>query len=224
MKKTPRHPEPVQQPPLILRTEGQTFFQKFGFRALTVLFWLLFLFLFRLALTPFAWWLGLQSVYELLSYKVDAEDFALQLSLYGFIIVLIGIILIGWARYNQFRFTRRERRTFFLPPVSPEDTERFFLLSANHAGACARSRRLVMSHDACGQVVNVEEGDFGHLPRLLEPTPVERFSFLYRDFSVRRDATLQWVVTRENQELFRDGFFENCRKYVDTLTVSSDRP
>lgn len=220
MKQRPRHPEPIQQPPLIRRTEQQTFFQWFGFRALTILFWLLFLFLFlfRLALTPVAWWLGLQSAYELFSYKIEVEDFALQLSIYGFVIVLIGVILIGWARYNQFRFTRKERRTFFLPPVLPVETERFFHLSAEQIDVSTRDRRLLMSHDTNGQLIEIGESEFSHLPRPLEPIPVARFAFSYRDFSIRREATLQWVVVRDNREFFRDGFFENCRKYVDSLT------
>lgn len=213
-----RQSEQIHRPPLILRSEAQSSFQRYGFRALTILFWLLFLSLFRIALTPLAWIVGAQSVYELFSYKINAGDFSRLLSLYGIIVLLIGLILIGWARYNQLRFSRRERRTFFLAPVASMDIAGFFQLAEEQVENMANSRRVTVSHDEDGHLVDVKaiSSQLVSLPR--EPVLLQRHRYLYGDFLLCREKDFCWVVKREDCELFRSGTFEDCRLYVDSLT------
>lgn len=213
-----RQPEQISKPPLIIRSDAQSHFQRHGYRALTILFWLLFLSLFRAAITPLAWFAGAQNIYELLSYKVDAVDFAQQLSLYGLIVLLIGLILIGWARYNQFRFSRRERRTFFLPPVEAAEMSRFFQQTPLQMEAGVGSRRMVMQHAENGRLIDITAAGSDVLTLPLEPIPQQRNSYRYGGYLIQRGADLCWVVRLEDCEVFRDGSFASCRNYVDTLT------
>ncbi|MDB4470781.1 poly-beta-1,6-N-acetyl-D-glucosamine biosynthesis protein PgaD [Deltaproteobacteria bacterium] len=208
----------IPQPPLIIRNDAQSHFQRHGYRALTVLFWLLFLALFRVAITPLAWFAGLQNIYELLSYKVDGSDFAQQLSIYGLVVLLIGLILLGWARYNQFRFSSRERRTVFLAPVEQTEIAAFFQQTAQQSDVGAGARRMVIHHDESGRVVDIAADCSELLFVPHEPVPLQRNSYQYGGYQLNRGADLCWIVTQQGCEVFRGGSFENCRNYVDSLT------
>ena len=213
-----RQSEQIPHPPLIVRNDAQSHFQRHGYRALTVLFWLLFLALFRAAMTPLAWLVGGHSVYELLSYKVDGGDFAQQLSLYGLVILLIGLVLLGWARYNQYRFSRCDRRTVFLAPVESTEIAVFFQQTAQQSEIGTATRRMVIHHDENGRLVDIAADCSETLSVPYEPVPLQRNSYQYGGYHLNRGADLCWVVALQGREVFRGGSFENCRNYVDSLT------
>jgi biofilm PGA synthesis protein PgaD len=217
----PPKPEITQPPPIIERREAQTLFQKYGYLALTILFWLLFLSLFRIAGTPFAWLLGVQSAYELFYNKVDGGDFVASLSVYALVIILIGVVLIGWARYNQYRFTKKERRTYFLPPVTAGELAEFFSIQQHQVRECLRGQRVLFFHAEKGQLDKIETESQKPLALPQEPVPLRRYRYFFRDYLIFRDQSLQWVVLHGDEELFRAGEFEPCRRFVSSLTRGS---
>lgn len=217
-RQLPRSPEPIERPPLIVQDKGQSLFQRYGFRALTILFWVLFLSLFRIAVTPFAWFIGAQNVYEFFSYKVEADDFFQLLSLYVLIVLVIGFCLVGWARYNQFRFQRRERRTIFRAPAGQKETATFFQLPKSMDVIVTGSRRMTFHHDETGQLIDIDAALSPILSLPIEPLPVMRYSYSYRGYLLERDADLRWQVKLDAKLVYSDPLFEKCRKYVDLLT------
>ena len=210
----------IEQPPLIVATRQQSRFQRHGFRLLTVLFWMMFLLLFRVALTPLAWVVGAQSVYEMFSYKVEAQDFAELMLIYMLIVVTIGICLLGWARYNQFRFRTNERRIKFRPPVSSDELADFYQLSVQQVVETAQSRRIVLEHTEDGLVQDLEAND--PLPALpTEPVPVALNCFRYGKYLLKRgidSKDLRWSVYLDSQQLFYGGNLDSCLDYVDNLS------
>ena len=206
----------IDHPPLIVAANLQTGFQRYGFRVLTILFWVMFLFLFRVALTPLAWLVGAQSLYEMFSYKVESQDFADLMLVYTLVVIAIGVCLIGWARYNTIRFSKNERRTKFLPPTKVAAVAEYYQISQELIRQSSHSRRLVFRHAEDGQLLGVAESE--SLPLLpAEPVPVEVNSFSYKTYLLHRDEDLRWSVYQDGQQLFHGGTFNSCLDYVDSI-------
>ncbi len=206
----------IEQPPLIIATHQQSGFQRYGFRLITVLFWLLFLLLFRVALTSLAWFVGFEGVYEMFSYKVDMQDFADLMLIYLLVVVAIGVCLIGWARYNQLRFRKNERRTRFRSPILSADVADFYQVSPAFIGESAHSRRLVLQHSEDGRLLEVSSRfPLPNLPP--EPVPVEVNSYRYKAYHLQRGENLRWSVYQNGRQLFYGGTFNSCLDYVDAI-------
>ncbi len=206
----------IEQPPLIVAAKRQSGFQRYGFRLITVLFWVVLLLLFRVAVTPLAWLVGAQSVYEMFSYKVDTQDFLELMMVYALVVVAIGVCLIGWARYNQYRFRKNERRTEHRPPASVAEVADFYQLSTELVVKSAHARRLSLQHAEDGQLRDVAAGDL--LPPLAaEPIPTGLNRYLYHDYLLQRDDGLRWSVYLTGKQLYFGSSFDSCRDYIDSL-------
>ena len=71
---------------------------------------------------------------------------------YGVAIMVNTFMLIAWARYNQFRFGRRNRRRRSAA-VTAQEMGSFFALTPEQVAACQRAKRNVMIHDERGHLV-----------------------------------------------------------------------
>ncbi len=201
---------------MIFSGKKQTGFQRYGFRVLTVLFWLAFLFLFRIALTPVAWLVSAESVYEMFALKVESQDFLDLMVIYVCVVILIGVALIGWARYNQARFRQNERRTKFRPPVESHEVATFYQIPESLLLVSSQARRLVIQHDEKGRVEEI--ATTGRLPELPpEPVPCELNSFTYRGYLLKRNQHYRWSVYLDGQQIFFGTDFNSVRDYVDAL-------
>jgi len=86
-------------------------------------------------------------------------------------LVVSAAILIGWAKYNQYRFAGKDRRK---PPL-PLTAERLctsFAVSAVRLKQAQHAQAMVIDHDEEGAVVDLGVLDLSHL---IPPTaaPVE---------------------------------------------------
>ena len=75
-----------------------------------------------------------------------------RLAFYSVVIVADTFVLLAWARYNQLRFGRRNRRRHSDPTTAAEIGS-FFALTPEQVLACQSAKRSVMVHDERGHLV-----------------------------------------------------------------------
>jgi poly-beta-1,6-N-acetyl-D-glucosamine biosynthesis protein PgaD len=78
--------------------------------------------------------------------------FLSTLGLYGVVVVVNGMILIGWALYNQRRFRGRDSRKA-IAAVSAADLGRYHGVSDDDIAQWQQARTLVIIHDAEGKLL-----------------------------------------------------------------------
>lgn len=102
---------PHRMPELIIdRPELQPRGQRAIFRALTLIAWSLYLYLWLPLATLGAWWLGVQlGLREMAGAPAPFVDIDL-FALLGKAALLAMLLIIGWAEYNRLRFQGNERR------------------------------------------------------------------------------------------------------------------
>ena len=118
----------------------------------TVLLWAGYLYLMR---NVFSVLLSLYGIFVPWGAQYDDNSFldvSDRLLGYSVAIMVNTCMLIAWARYNQFRFGRRNRRRRS-PAVTAEEVGSFFALTPEQVAACQRAKRNVMFHDERGHLV-----------------------------------------------------------------------
>jgi biofilm PGA synthesis protein PgaD len=100
----------MKNPLIIERPELQSNAQRYGWSSITFIFWVLYIYLWLPLITLVAWWIGakLFNVHfiQLSGYTGLIE----KLGLYAAIILVISVILIGWAKIEHLRFKDKPRR------------------------------------------------------------------------------------------------------------------
>ena len=95
---------------IIERPELQSMTQRYGWKSVTFLFWMFYLYLWVPLITLMVWLIGVKlfniNMIELKGYKSLVDN----LGLYSGTILIISIILIGWAEVNRMRFKNKVRR------------------------------------------------------------------------------------------------------------------
>ena len=86
------------------------------------------------------------------SYDPSLPAVMKRLSIYGIVILINTFILLAWARYNQLRFGRRNRRRRS-DTATPSEIGEFYTLTADQVSACQSAKRTVMVHDERGHLV-----------------------------------------------------------------------
>jgi|SRR5579871_6015109 len=75
-----------------------------------------------------------------------------RLAFYAIVIIADTFVLLAWARYNQVRFGRRDRRRHS-DATAPTELGTFFALTPEQVIACQTAKRTVMVHDERGHLV-----------------------------------------------------------------------
>ena len=129
---------------------------------LTALVWLLYLYLIKAALIDL-YDLGRESFAWLFAggerpSAPEISRFIATLWTYFIVAVANGMILIAWARYNQYRFGGHEQHVSG-KVVSVEDLAALYRLPAADIARWQGSRILTMQHDADGTLLKVTTKD-----------------------------------------------------------------
>ena len=97
--------------PLIIEQPGlQSLVQRFGWGSITLFFWLFYLYLWLPLVTLVAWYAG-YVIFDKHIVQLDGySSFFELLKYYLLIIVLMGILLIGWAKIEHYRFSNKTTR------------------------------------------------------------------------------------------------------------------
>lgn len=76
------------------------------------------------------------------------------LTLYVVVGMINGVILLAWARYNQYRFAGLQRRAA-VPPLANEELAQSFGLPVQRLAALHQAKIAVVEHEPDGAIANV---------------------------------------------------------------------
>ncbi|MDZ7789680.1 MAG: poly-beta-1,6-N-acetyl-D-glucosamine biosynthesis protein PgaD [Xanthomonadales bacterium] len=139
-----------EQPDIIYRPDLQPRGQRVLFSGITLLAWIIWLYLFLPLISLAAWWFGIESFREQVL-EPGRSGHLVTLSVYAVVVAVSALIIIGWSRYNLVRFRRADRRRP-LPPVTTEMTRERFALEADMLRDAQRARILEIDLDGEGRL------------------------------------------------------------------------
>lgn len=117
------------RPLIIERPDLQSRLQRYGYLSVTLIGWVLWLYLFVPLLSLVAWALGATLVYQALVQGLSLSDLGHLLARYGSGIGVLVSVLLVWAVSSYWRFRGMDRRR----APTPVDDER--LRGAHHLAA-----------------------------------------------------------------------------------------
>ena len=142
--------------PLIIESPDlQELRQRYAFAALTLVFWVVWFYLWTPLVSLVAWLFGLDLLYNEMVLFDGWHALQDLLGWYALVIVLLAFILGSWAWYNLKRFGVRDKRRQ-APAVTPSEVAGHFGLPEGDLAAIKSARRVVISHDDRSHVREIE--------------------------------------------------------------------
>ncbi len=145
--RTPEHPSIINRPDLLsLRKRAM-------FSGITLVAWVIWFYLFLPLVSAIAWWAGAELF---ASYMLDPDErtYLITLMFYVIVIVVAGLVIFAWSRYNQLRFQGHDRREP-MPRVSDTMIQARFRVDAESLRQIHRS-----------QIMHFELDNYGHITSL----------------------------------------------------------
>lgn len=146
-----------KRPLIIENPELQTPRQRYAFAAMTLAFWILWFYLWIPAVSLLAWLFGAERFYQEMIIKSGLSALIEVLSIYSAIVLGMGIVLTGWAWYNQLRFRGRDKRRSSAI-VSPAEVGSFFAVRPEQFDLARYAKHVVIEHDEHGQIKDIRVG------------------------------------------------------------------
>ena len=138
--------------PLIIDTPSlQSLRQRYGYALLTLLFWILWFYLWIPLISLVAWLLGIELFHREMIVLDGLRGLLDLLGWYGLTIALLGGCYTGWALYNQLRFRGKSRRRS-PPPVEPLELAAAFDIEPALILPLQEAKRIVIVHDEEGRI------------------------------------------------------------------------
>jgi biofilm PGA synthesis protein PgaD len=128
--------------------------QRLVFGALTLAFWMLWVYLWLPVISLIAWYLGGSTVYREMVEQSGYEAVAELLAWYGAIVGALAGTLVLWALYNWTRFRSKERRRA-LPALTTQETAHHFGVSELKLAAWQQAKRALVHRNERGEIVAV---------------------------------------------------------------------
>jgi len=119
---------------------------------LTVILWIGYVYLMRDALSVVLTFFGVPVPWGVQFSDESLPAVMRRLAAYGVVIIADTFVLLAWARYNQIRYGRRNRRRHS-DATAPAELGSFFALTPEQVLACQGAKRNVMVHDERGHLV-----------------------------------------------------------------------
>ncbi|WP_376697323.1 poly-beta-1,6-N-acetyl-D-glucosamine biosynthesis protein PgaD [Wenzhouxiangella sp. EGI_FJ10305] len=143
---SPEHPEIIYRPDL------QPSGRRALFSAITLVAWILWFYLFMPLLSLGAWWFGVESFRH---YMLDPErsGYLLTLTAYAIVVAVTALVIIGWSRYNQVRFSGPDRR-HHMPPVTNEMIQEKFQLDAEMLQRVQKAKAIELDFEKGGKLTS----------------------------------------------------------------------
>jgi biofilm PGA synthesis protein PgaD len=128
-------------------------------RALTLVAWSLYFYLWLPLVTLAAWWLSLRFGFEQLRVAdappaIDRALFAML----GVVALCALVVFVGWAEYNRLRYGRRERRRA-VPPVTLDESASALGVTPALAAQLRGMRIATIALDARAAAVGIVPAD-----------------------------------------------------------------
>lgn len=137
---------------IIDRPDLQSMTQKYGFGSLTLLLWVVYLYLWIPFLSVIAWLIGVHLFYHHVIERGGLRQLALDLRQYGLVVGIMVTVYLAWAVMNYLRF-RRTRRLGNAPEVSRSMLARHFNVEEADVERLQSLRICELVHDDDGNVV-----------------------------------------------------------------------
>ncbi len=141
-------------PFIINRPDLQTLRQRFGYSFLTLLFWLVWFYLWIPLLSLVGWIFGIDLIHDEMIVREGIQALIELLGWYFLVIFLISAVLGAWAMVNLLRFRGKERRGP-RPVVGDVSLAGDFSVTSEQVALWRECKRLVISHDVDGNITNV---------------------------------------------------------------------
>ena len=144
-----------RRPPIIETPDLQGLRQRYASAILTLMFWVLWFYLWIPVLSLLAWLLGFEAFYREMILYEGLYGERLLLAKYAITIVVIGTGYLAWALYNQFRFRGRERRHRHRR-VDKEALAEAFEIEPIDVSRLQAGRRSTIAHDETGRIRRID--------------------------------------------------------------------
>ena len=142
---------------IIDRPSLQSVRQRFVYGSVTLVFWVLWIYLWLPLLALLGWPLGIHIAYTEMVIRNGFTLLQGKLTDYAIAVSWLGGSLLVWAYYNLIRFHGSQRRQLRLP-VSRAEQARYFRLEPAALETWADAKRLVVHHDADGRITGADPG------------------------------------------------------------------
>jgi len=140
---------------IISRPDLQTFRQRWYSSVITLLFWLIWIYLLSPLISLIAWVFGIKIFYDTMISLGGYKTFFRVFGVYLLAVFIIALIYFGWAIYNRERFKNRERRHKFLS-ISCVELSSFFKISEEQVQNCKKSKRIEFDFDEMGDIKEID--------------------------------------------------------------------
>ncbi len=120
----PRHPEIIYRPDLQPRG------QKTLFGAITMGAWAVWVYLFLPLLSLLAWAMGFD-IFGRYMLQAEGPGYLITLTGYAVVVAIAALIILGWSRYQYWRFAGRDRRQSSSRVTDSMTCERFHISPAD---------------------------------------------------------------------------------------------
>ena len=100
----------TQRPLIIERPDLQTISQRWGYRSVTLMAWILWFYLFMPVFSFIAWVAGLSLIYRLMLQDLSVAELWHIVSTYGLGIAFLASCYLVWALYSYIRFRGPDSR------------------------------------------------------------------------------------------------------------------
>lgn len=141
---------------IIDRPELQARRHRWIYSTLTLIAWVVWMYLWLPVVTFIAWYFGVRTFLREVVIPSPGHLFGLAMT-YLAIIAVMGVILILWSRYNLGRFGGKDRRKE-PADLADADLQKWFDISASQLMNFRTQRTLVVEHGEVGEVVEVKAG------------------------------------------------------------------
>ncbi len=150
---------PLELPEIIVRPDLQSRLHRGFFGLLSLIGWLIWLYLLLPLASLVAWWFGWHLFDTYI--QLDSAQFIRSMLIINLIVFLLGSLLLLWALYNLIRFRGKERRAF-IPPVTTPEIASLYALNATDVAQPQQFKITYVSFD-----------DQGHFTRLEDHPPLD---------------------------------------------------
>jgi biofilm PGA synthesis protein PgaD len=145
---------------LIIETpQLQNLRQRYGFAMLTLIFWVIWLYMWLPLISLVAWVFGMELFYYHMIELGGYVGFLQLLGWYAVIILLIATVFGAWMLVNIFRFRGKEKRGH-IEHVNDEQVAAYFGVDAEYLSGFTNTRSIIVHQTTDGRITCIESKDF----------------------------------------------------------------
>ncbi|MDR2878066.1 MAG: poly-beta-1,6-N-acetyl-D-glucosamine biosynthesis protein PgaD [Chromatiales bacterium] len=146
-----------RRPLIIQNAQLQTSRQRYAYAVLTLVFWVIWLYLWTPLITLVAWLFGAERFYDAMIVQGGIELVKSLIGIFSLLILGMGTVFGGWAVYNRWLVRGRDKRRGS-PPVTDIELCEHFQITAEQLQILRSSRHAVVAHNDDGNISKLRAG------------------------------------------------------------------